>query len=67
MITMPNKPNIIEQLYSSMEFNEDFDCKNMHKELLSLIENADKNQKVYLGKDHLEDFDNYDHLSLIFY
>ena len=39
------KQNIIEQLYSSMEFNEDFDYKNMHKELLSLIENADKNHQ----------------------
>ena len=52
--------NIIEQLYSSMEFNEDFDCKNMHKELLSLIENADKNQKVYLLLDEVQEVENWE-------
>ena len=54
------KENIIEQLYSSMEFNEDFDCKNMHKELLSLIENADKNQKVYLLLDEVQEVENWE-------
>lgn len=54
------KQNIIEQLYSSMEFNEDFDYKNMHKELLSLIENADKNQKVYLLLDEVQVVENWE-------
>ena len=54
------KENIIEQLYSSMEFNEDFDYKNMHKELLSLIENADKNQKVYLLLDEVQEVENWE-------
>ncbi|MBQ1198357.1 MAG: ATP-binding protein [Spirochaetaceae bacterium] len=54
------KQNIIEQLYSSMEFNEDFDYKNMHKELLSLIENADKNQKVYLLLDEVQEVENWE-------
>ena len=54
------KQNIIEQLYSSMEINEDFDYKNMHKELLSLIENADKNQKVYLLLDEVQEVENWE-------
>ena len=54
------KQNIIEQLYSSMEFNEDFDYKNMYKELLSLIENADKNQKVYLLLDEVQEVENWE-------
>lgn len=54
------KQNIIEQLYSSMEFNEDFDYKNMHKELLSLIENADKSQKVYLLLDEVQEVENWE-------
>lgn len=54
------KQNIIEQLYSSMEFNEYFDYKNMHKELLSLIENADKNQKVYLLLDEVQEVENWE-------
>ena len=54
------KQNIIEQLYSSMEFNEDFDYKNMHKELLSFIENADKNQKVYLLLDEVQEVENWE-------
>ena len=54
------KENIIEQLYSSMEFNEDFDYKNMHKELLSLIENTDKNQKVYLLLDEVQEVENWE-------
>ncbi|MBQ3025065.1 MAG: ATP-binding protein [Spirochaetaceae bacterium] len=54
------KQNIIEQLYSSMEFNEDFDYKNMYKELLSLIENADKNQKVYPLLDEVQEVENWE-------
>ena len=54
------KQNIIEQLYSSMEFNEDFDYRKMHQELMGFIENTDKNQKVYLLLDEVQEVENWE-------
>ena len=40
--------NIIQRLYTSLEFDSDFDYIKMYHELMTLIENAEKNQKIYL-------------------
>ena len=47
--------NIVERLYTSMEFEEDFDSAKMYAELKEFISKADTNQKVYLLLDEVQE------------
>ena len=51
--------NIIERKYTSMEYQDDFDSKSMYDDLISAIKNADKNQKVYLLLDEVQEVQNW--------
>lgn len=52
--------NIIERKYTSMEYQDDFDSKSMYDDLISAIKNADKNQKVYLLLDEVQEVQNWE-------
>ena len=52
--------NIIERLYTSVEFDSDFDYRKMYHELMVLIEKADKNQTVYLLLDEVQEVENWE-------
>ena len=52
--------NIIERIYTSLEFDSDFDYRKMHQELMDFIENTDKNQKVYLLLDEVQEVENWE-------
>jgi predicted AAA+ superfamily ATPase len=52
--------NIIERLYTSVEFDSDFDYRKMYHELMVLIENAEKNQKIYLLLDEVQEVENWE-------
>lgn len=61
LITLGIKPqNIIEKLYSSMEFETDFDAQKMHADILSAIEKSDKSQKIYLLLDEVQEIENWE-------
>lgn len=47
--------NIIERLYSSIDYDGNFDAKKMNDDLLSAIHNADPNQKTYLLLDEVQE------------
>lgn len=49
------RANIVERLYSSMEYPRDFDADAMYKDLLRAIERADKAKKVYLLLDEVQE------------
>jgi len=55
-----NLRNVIERLYSSMEFDESYDASQMNADLLAAIENADKSQKVYLLLDEVQEVENWE-------
>ena len=55
-----NPRNVIERLYSSMEFDESYDSSQMNADLLAAIENADKSQKVYLLLDEVQEVENWE-------
>lgn len=55
-----NPQNVIERLYSSMEFDESYDASQMNADLLAAIENADKSQKVYLLLDEVQEVENWE-------
>lgn len=55
-----NPRNVIERLYSSMEFDENYDASQMNMGLLAAIENADKSQKVYLLLDEVQEVKNWE-------
>lgn len=55
-----NPRNVIERLYSSMEFDESYDASQMNADLLAAIENADKSQKVYLLLDEVQEVENWE-------
>lgn len=55
-----NPCNVIERLYSSMEFDESYDATQMNADLLAAIENADKSQKVYLLLDEVQEVENWE-------
>lgn len=55
-----NPRNIIERLYSSMEFDENYDASQMNADLLAAIGNADKSQKVYLLLDEVQEVENWE-------
>lgn len=52
--------NIIQRLYTSLEFDSDFDYRKMYHELMALIENAEKNQKIYLLLDEVQEVENWE-------
>ena len=52
--------NIIERLYTLVEFDSDFDYRKMYHELMVLIEKADKNQTVYLLLDEVQEVENWE-------
>jgi len=52
--------NIIQRLYTSLEFDSDFDYRKMYQELMALIENAEKNQKIYLLLDEIQEVENWE-------
>ncbi len=54
------KQNIIERLYSSMDFENDFDSLQMYKDLSEAISLADKNQKIYLLLDEVQEVENWE-------
>ncbi len=47
--------NIIERLYSSMDYSNDFDSNAMYQDLSSAIKRADQNQKIYLLLDEVQE------------
>ncbi len=55
-----NPRNVIERIYSSMEFDESYDASQMNEDLLAAIENAEKNQKVYLLLDEVQEVENWE-------
>jgi predicted AAA+ superfamily ATPase len=52
--------NIIQRLYTSLEFDSDFDYRKMYHELMILIKNAEKNQKIYLLLDEVQEVENWE-------
>ena len=54
------KQNIIERLYSSMEFDSDFNSVQMYKDLSEAISDADKDQKIYLLLDEVQEVENWE-------
>ena len=55
--------NIIERLYSSMEFDSDFNSVQLYKDLSEAISDADKDQKIYLLLDEVQEVENWEKLS----
>lgn len=52
--------NIIERLYSSMDYESGFSASQMNEDLLALIGKADKNQKIYLLLDEVQEVENWE-------
>ena len=52
--------NIIERLYSSMDYSNDFDSNAMYQDLSSAIKRADQNQKIYLLLDEVQEADSWE-------
>lgn len=52
--------NIIERLYSSMDYSNDFDSNAMYQDLSSAIKRADQNQKIYLLLDEVQEVDSWE-------
>lgn len=52
--------NIIERLYSSMDYESGFSASQMNEDLLASIEKADKNQKIYLLLDEVQEVENWE-------
>lgn len=52
--------NIIERLYSSMDYESEFSASQMNEDLLASIEKADKNQKIYLLLDEVQEVENWE-------
>lgn len=52
--------NIIERLYSSMDYSNDFDSNAMYQDLSSAIKHADQNQKIYLLLDEVQEVDSWE-------
>ena len=55
-----NEKNIVTRKYTAMEYQDDFDNKAMYDDLLSAINSADKNQKVYLLLDEVQEIDGWE-------
>lgn len=52
--------NIIERLYSSMDYSNNFDSNAMYQDLSSAIKRADQNQKIYLLLDEVQEVDSWE-------
>ena len=52
--------NIIERLYSSMDYEEEYSSLQMNQDLLGAIEKADKSKKVYLLLDEVQEVKNWE-------
>lgn len=55
-----NPANIIERLYSSVEYEEGFDGAAMYRELISAFDTADKTKKIYLLLDEVQEVRNWE-------
>ncbi|MCQ2612174.1 MAG: ATP-binding protein [Treponemataceae bacterium] len=61
LLSLGAKPaNIIERLYSSMDYESGFSASQMNEDLLASIEKADKNQKIYLLLDEVQEVENWE-------
>ncbi len=52
--------NIVVRKYSDMKYQDEFDNKSMYGDLLSSINSADKNQKVYLLLDEVQEIEGWE-------
>ncbi len=52
--------NIVTRKYTAMEYQDDFDNKAMYDDLIRAINSADKNQKVYLLLDEVQEIDGWE-------
>lgn len=55
-----NSQNIIQRLYSSMDYEENFSASQMNEDLLASIRNAGQNQKIYLLLDEVQEIENWE-------
>lgn len=55
-----NSQNIIQRLYSSMDYEENFSASQMNEDLLAFIKNAGQNQKIYLLLDEVQEIENWE-------
>lgn len=55
-----NSQNIIQRLYSSMDYEENFSASQMNEDLLASIKNAGQNQKIYLLLDEVQEIENWE-------
>lgn len=55
-----NSQNIIQRLYSSMDYEENFSADQMNEDLLASIKNAGQNQKIYLLLDEVQEIENWE-------
>lgn len=55
-----NSQNIIQRLYSSMDYEENFSASQMNEDLLASIKNAGQNQKIYLLLDEVQEIKNWE-------
>lgn len=55
-----NSQNIIQRLYSSMDYEENFSASQMNEDLLASIKNAGQNQKIYLLLDEVQEIQNWE-------
>lgn len=55
-----NSQNIIQRLYSSMDYEENFSASQMNEDLLASIKNARQNQKIYLLLDEVQEIENWE-------
>ena len=52
--------NIIERLYSSMDYQDNFDSHSMYTDLSDAIKNADSKNKIYLLLDEVQEVENWE-------
>ena len=52
--------NIIERLYSSMDYQDNFDSHSMYTDLSDAIKNADSTNKIYLLLDEVQEVENWE-------
>lgn len=52
--------NVIERLYSSMEYEENYSAARMYEDLLCSIKEADPDQKIYLLLDEVQEVESWE-------
>ena len=52
--------NIVERLYSSMEYENGYNAAQMNVDLLNAIKSADKEEKIYLLLDEVQEVENWE-------